>query len=92
MRISLRELYAQKNELVEKYNKEREDYTSWMKKKKANADDELEPFFEQKRDCRRLIAYLESLESQMEPVDRTPDGGSIFSPTTEAHSLHSFED
>uniref|UniRef100_A0A915C9H4 Uncharacterized protein n=1 Tax=Parascaris univalens TaxID=6257 RepID=A0A915C9H4_PARUN len=55
-------------------------------------EDELEPFFEQKRDCRRLIAYLESLESQMEPVDRTPDGGSIFSPTTEAHSLHSFED
>lgn len=55
-------------------------------------EDELEPFFEQKRDCRRLIAYLESLESQMEPVDRTPDSGSTLSPTSEPHSLRSFED
>uniref|UniRef100_A0A1I7X6Q6 Ras-GEF domain-containing protein n=1 Tax=Heterorhabditis bacteriophora TaxID=37862 RepID=A0A1I7X6Q6_HETBA len=35
-------------------------------------DDELEPFFEQKRDCKRLIAYLEKLDSQLNRND-VPD-------------------
>ncbi|KHN85412.1 hypothetical protein Tcan_05853 [Toxocara canis] len=107
MRVSLRDLYAKKKELVEKYNNDRELYISWLKSKKEVTDtsvrhvgltdrsypatfpatqrgqqitsfeDELEPFFEQKRDCRRMIAYLESLKAQMEPNERTtPDDDS----------------
>ncbi|CAB3410380.1 unnamed protein product [Caenorhabditis bovis] len=75
--------------LIDSYEKDRADYKSWKfqagtgvpmsfpsaRKTKVFIDDEeLEPFYEQKRDCKRLLRYLENLKAMCAPEELVDSG------------------
>uniref|UniRef100_A0A915DW94 Uncharacterized protein n=1 Tax=Ditylenchus dipsaci TaxID=166011 RepID=A0A915DW94_9BILA len=77
LREVLADLKVEKRNLIEKYNDERQNYSAWLKHNKVNktsstfpsailqdqSGDSLDLFHVQKSNCKRLIRYLQSLQS-----------------------------
>ncbi|CAI5454675.1 unnamed protein product [Caenorhabditis angaria] len=84
-KVELERVCADRRKLIEDYNNNRDNYKQWLtnsnhssvpstfpiaKKTKAIlVDEELEPFYEIKRDCTRLLNYLENLKTSTQLED-----------------------
>ncbi|MCP9263244.1 hypothetical protein DINM_006581 [Dirofilaria immitis] len=67
LKDNLYNLHVKKKELVDEYNKKRMEYIDCLATGVVD-EETLEPFYEQKMACKRLIEYLTSLLSRM-PVE-----------------------
>jgi hypothetical protein len=80
-RNKLNEFRAEKKVMINKYEKERSNYTQWLKNHRSQGlasfpaailhdhHDELEPFYEKKQVCQRLISYLNKLQASVENTE-----------------------
>ncbi|VDM97312.1 unnamed protein product [Thelazia callipaeda] len=88
LKMALRKLHNGKKELIDNYNKQKNEYINWSNNNRISSsrqlslpystahqqklwinfidEETLEPFYEQKMACKRLIEYLTALQSQLQ--------------------------